>query len=33
MADLMQVAEDVVGVIFKEEVGQLGVLRHTFPCG
>lgn len=33
MSDLVQVAEDVLGVIFEEEVGQLGVLRHPFPCG
>ncbi|TNN38775.1 hypothetical protein EYF80_051067 [Liparis tanakae] len=30
MADLVQVGEDVLGVIFEEEVGQLGVLRHSF---
>lgn len=33
MSDLMQVTEDILGVIFKEEVGQLGVLRYSFPCG
>lgn len=33
MADLVQVTEDILGVIFEEEVGQLGVLRYPFPCG
>lgn len=33
MSDFVQVTEDILGVIFEEEVGQLGVLRHSFPCG
>lgn len=33
MADLMQVTENVLWVIFEEEVSQLGVLRYSFPCG
>lgn len=33
MSDLMQVTEDVFGVIFVEKVGQLGVLQPSFPCG
>lgn len=33
MSDLVQITEDILGVIFEEEVGQLGVLWHPFPCG
>lgn len=33
MPDLVQVGEDVLGVIFEEEVDQLGVLRHSFARG
>lgn len=33
MSNLVQVTEDVLGIIFKEEVSQLGVLWHPFPRG
>lgn len=33
MSDLVQVTEDILGVVFEEEVGQLGVLGHAFPRG
>lgn len=33
MSDLVQVTKDILRVILKKEVGQLGVLRHPFPCG
>lgn len=33
MPDLMQVTEDVLRIIFEEEVRQLWVLQHSFPCG
>lgn len=33
MSDLMKITEDFLRVIFEEEVSQLGVLRHPFPCG
>lgn len=33
MSDLVQVTEDILGVIFEEKVSQLGVLRHSFPRG
>lgn len=33
MSNLMQVTKDILGIIFEEEVGQLGVLHHSFPCG
>ena len=33
MSDFVQVTEDILWVIFEEEVGQLGVFRYPFPCG
>lgn len=33
MSNLMQVAEDVLWVIFEEKVSQFGVLGNPFPCG
>lgn len=33
MADLVEVAENLLRVIFEEQVGELGVLRRSFPCG
>lgn len=33
MADLMQVAEDFIWVIFEKEVTQLGIFLSRLPCG
>lgn len=33
MADLVEVAEHLLRVIFEEEVGKVGVLRRSFPRG
>lgn len=33
MSNLMQVTEDVLWVIFEEEVSHFGVLGHPFSCG